>query len=334
MYRFREIWNHDCAWKSYRGMECDLNGNQSIRYVNGHVDILYSYDVSFAVQYTSSCNSNLFVCLIDSRKRKREGESKSEKCVVKEGGMSWWTCLMLGVPHENSRPKAVPVKRQESATHKTLALPPSWSSKSLKAGRMLRTLRHRANDATCLLMLSLPAEEIFRILPWRYSFWKSLQMLQSKVCNYVYWQDKDNLKTIRICLIVTNPTSCSHPNNVLRSNNSDTERKVCRCNNWRNIQNSALTLQLSAILADSSRKCVIMSTVEAIECETCYAKKPTEPIASDCCGTGCSPCVFDLYEAELRAWRESCDRCHAGAGPQTGEHREPSQKEQVVSQKW
>ena len=29
----------------------DLNGFQSIRYVNGHVDILYSYDVSFAVQY-------------------------------------------------------------------------------------------------------------------------------------------------------------------------------------------------------------------------------------------------------------------------------------------
>ena len=32
-------------------MECDLNGFQSIRYVNGHVDILYSYNVSFAIQY-------------------------------------------------------------------------------------------------------------------------------------------------------------------------------------------------------------------------------------------------------------------------------------------
>ena len=31
-------------------MECDLNGSQSIRYVNGHVDILYSSGVSFAVQ--------------------------------------------------------------------------------------------------------------------------------------------------------------------------------------------------------------------------------------------------------------------------------------------
>ena len=29
-------------------MECDLNGFQRIRYVNGHVDIFYSYDVSFA----------------------------------------------------------------------------------------------------------------------------------------------------------------------------------------------------------------------------------------------------------------------------------------------
>ena len=32
-------------------MECDLNGFQSIRYANGHVDILYLY-ISFAVQYT------------------------------------------------------------------------------------------------------------------------------------------------------------------------------------------------------------------------------------------------------------------------------------------
>ena len=63
MYRFREICslNHDCAWKSYRGMECDLNGLKSIWYVNGHVDILYSYDVSFAVQYTYTF---IFHCLV------------------------------------------------------------------------------------------------------------------------------------------------------------------------------------------------------------------------------------------------------------------------------
>ena len=54
------ILNHDCAWKSYRGMECDLNGFQSIWYVNGHVDILYSYNISFAVQYIMSVNMCYF----------------------------------------------------------------------------------------------------------------------------------------------------------------------------------------------------------------------------------------------------------------------------------
>lgn len=38
---------------------------------------------------------------------------------------------------------------------------------------------------------------------------------------------------------------------------------------------------------------------------------PEEPLASDCCGSGCATCVYDIfdqqraqYEAELRAWRE------------------------------
>jgi hypothetical protein len=36
---------------------------------------------------------------------------------------------------------------------------------------------------------------------------------------------------------------------------------------------------------------------------------PVEPALSDCCGSGCSPCIVDLYhdaleryEAELEAW--------------------------------
>lgn len=31
---------------------------------------------------------------------------------------------------------------------------------------------------------------------------------------------------------------------------------------------------------------------------------PEEPLQSDCCGTGCSPCVFDIYQEELEQWRE------------------------------
>lgn len=31
-------------------------------------------------------------------------------------------------------------------------------------------------------------------------------------------------------------------------------------------------------------------------------EKPREPLASDCCGTGCSPCVMDIYQDELAQW--------------------------------
>ena len=29
---------------------------------------------------------------------------------------------------------------------------------------------------------------------------------------------------------------------------------------------------------------------------------PEEPLQSDCCGTGCTPCVFDVYQEELEKW--------------------------------
>ena len=31
---------------------------------------------------------------------------------------------------------------------------------------------------------------------------------------------------------------------------------------------------------------------------------PQEPLPSDCCGTGCSPCVMDLYQEELALWEQ------------------------------
>ncbi|PNI71403.1 CYB5RL isoform 5 [Pan troglodytes] len=39
--------------------------------------------------------------------------------------------------------------------------------------------------------------------------------------------------------------------------------------------------------------------------------RPTEPLPSQCCGSGCSPCVFDLYHRDLARWeaaRASKDR--------------------------
>ena len=31
-------------------------------------------------------------------------------------------------------------------------------------------------------------------------------------------------------------------------------------------------------------------------------ERPEEPLQSDCCGTGCTPCVFDIYQEELDEW--------------------------------
>lgn len=35
---------------------------------------------------------------------------------------------------------------------------------------------------------------------------------------------------------------------------------------------------------------------------------PEKPLDSDCCGTGCTPCVFDIYDEEMLRWRMECDR--------------------------
>lgn len=43
--------------------------------------------------------------------------------------------------------------------------------------------------------------------------------------------------------------------------------------------------------------------------------RPVEPLPSQCCGGGCSPCVFDLYHRDLARWeaaRASKDRSLLG----------------------
>lgn len=51
---------------------------------------------------------------------------------------------------------------------------------------------------------------------------------------------------------------------------------------------------------------------------------PVAPDDSDCCRSGCDPCVFDLYQeeleryrAQLRAWEERQERRNRGSA--TGE---------------
>ncbi len=46
------------------------------------------------------------------------------------------------------------------------------------------------------------------------------------------------------------------------------------------------------------------------DCEDCLSQKPTEPLPSDCCGSGCEPCVNDLYEDDMKTWRKACYRRH------------------------
>ena len=33
---------------------------------------------------------------------------------------------------------------------------------------------------------------------------------------------------------------------------------------------------------------------------------PEKPGDSDCCGSGCVPCVFDIYDQEVKIWKQEC----------------------------
>ena len=34
--------------------------------------------------------------------------------------------------------------------------------------------------------------------------------------------------------------------------------------------------------------------------------KPEEPLESECCGSGCTLCVFDIYQRDLEKWEKEC----------------------------
>ncbi|TAN29929.1 MAG: oxidoreductase-like protein [Castellaniella sp.] len=46
--------------------------------------------------------------------------------------------------------------------------------------------------------------------------------------------------------------------------------------------------------------------------------EPVEPDLNECCGNGCTPCVFDTYAEDKRRWQEAVrawDLRHPDAGP-------------------
>ncbi|KAJ8040115.1 NADH-cytochrome b5 reductase-like [Holothuria leucospilota] len=47
-------------------------------------------------------------------------------------------------------------------------------------------------------------------------------------------------------------------------------------------------------------------------CVDCLSSRPVEPVPSDCCGQGCSPCVLDIYDEELKLWKKNCWKRHGG----------------------
>ena len=43
--------------------------------------------------------------------------------------------------------------------------------------------------------------------------------------------------------------------------------------------------------------------------------RPQSPAPGDCCGSGCSPCVLDIHEQELRLWESSLNKARAPSRP-------------------
>lgn len=42
---------------------------------------------------------------------------------------------------------------------------------------------------------------------------------------------------------------------------------------------------------------------------------PEPPLPGECCGSGCDPCILDVYEEELARWRARRERDRQQRGP-------------------
>ena len=49
---------------------------------------------------------------------------------------------------------------------------------------------------------------------------------------------------------------------------------------------------------------VVGEESELLSAQAYLPDEPEEPLPSDCCGSGCSPCVYDLYHEELLLWKQ------------------------------
>lgn len=58
---------------------------------------------------------------------------------------------------------------------------------------------------------------------------------------------------------------------------------------------------------------------------------PEEPQPTDCCGSGCTPCVFDIYDEEMKNWREECSRLSSGLGDSSAHKVSDDSKDTVLS---
>ncbi|XP_070602027.1 NADH-cytochrome b5 reductase-like isoform X1 [Erythrolamprus reginae] len=42
--------------------------------------------------------------------------------------------------------------------------------------------------------------------------------------------------------------------------------------------------------------------------EVWLSLKPREPLPSQCCGSGCKPCIYDIYQEDLKKWEEAKEK--------------------------
>ncbi|XP_069794161.1 NADH-cytochrome b5 reductase-like isoform X2 [Narcine bancroftii] len=78
------------------------------------------------------------------------------------------------------------------------------------------------------------------------------------------------------------------------------------------------------------------STLEEVMAENddkWLSLRPHEPLPAQCCGSGCNPCVFDIYERELKKWKQARAK---GDQHLLSKHNESNQKDLqlIAPEKW